>query len=612
MKHTDYFLRLVMIILSLTQSLAYAQPLSTPAPPSPAQIDVGVLAVRGHLYATQHWQPTIDWLNQHIPEVRFVLHPLNLEAMTTAVENQSIDFMITNPGQAVRLARQYPLAWIATLTSSASEQSSAGIGSALMVRADSPYQQLNDVRGLPIAAVSEHAFGGYLALRYQVIKQGIDPNDFFSDVHFLGFPIDANLYQLRDRNVEAAVVPVCLVEQMASEGLLDKQQLRVLNPMQRPSAACAVSTPLYPNWSFAKTERGDAQIAKKISRALLAMPDGHPAAIAAQASGWTTPVSLLSIDKLYQAMDLHPLQQPWWQQALRWLRLHQEWAWALFLFIIVLNLYHFWLEYRFSKSKQALEKTLLRLKEKSEMLEHSQRIAIVGELGSSLAHELNQPLAAIRNYSEGGLLRLAKKRPHEDIVPVLEKIQSQVERADAIVCRLRRLIKKRSVAITACDVEQLINDTIELLRYRLQKQAITILHRSQGDIQPVNVDTVGLQQVLVNLINNSIDACVTYAEHHTEPYQGAITIFSEYQAQTLLIKVVDNGTGLIQGHPTEAFVSTKQNGLGLGLAICRDVIEMHQGNLVIQSITPHGCVVELNLPYSANNITLTSIGDVHE
>ncbi|MDA1378891.1 hypothetical protein PCI56_02200 [Plesiomonas shigelloides subsp. oncorhynchi] len=89
---------------------------------------------------------------------------------------------------------------------------------------------------------------------------------------------------------------------------------------------------------------------------MLAMPTNHPAAVAAKASGWTSPVSLLSIDKLYRAMNLHPLQQPWWQDALRWLRIHQEWAWTLFLFVIILILYHFWLEYRFSKSKQALEK----------------------------------------------------------------------------------------------------------------------------------------------------------------------------------------------------------------------------------------------------------------
>ncbi|WP_199483759.1 sensor histidine kinase [Vibrio owensii] len=604
LKKSLNFIRLWIVFISLMlgclmASFAHAAPTQTldSSAFSKPQVDVGVLAIRGHLYAEQRWQPTIYWLNQQIPEVRFVLHPLDLDGMTKAVENQSMDFILTNPGQAVRLGRQYALSWIATLTSQAPENSNYGIGSALVVRSGSPYSTLNDVSGLPIAAVSEKAFGGYLTLRYQVIEKGLDPNDFFSDVRFLGFPIDANLYQLRDHNVEAAVVPACLVEQMEGEGLLEEGQLRVLSPLKLPQTECAVSTPLYPNWSFAKTERGSSQLAKKVSRALLAMPADNPAAIAAKASGWTSPVSLLSIDKLYQAMDLHPLQQPWWKEALRWLRFHQEWAWALFLFVIVLNIYHFWLEYRFSKSKQALEKTLLRLKEKSEMLEHSQRVAIVGELGSSLAHEINQPLAAIRNYSEGGLLRLAKKRPHEDIVPVLEKIQTQVERADAIVCRLRTLIKKRSVDMAACDVEQLISDTVELLNFRLQKQGIEVVRSTEGQPQWVEADAVGLQQVLVNVMNNSIDACVMYAENHPNSYQGKIALHTDYQAQSMSIRVLDNGTGLEHENPTAAFVSTKQEGLGLGLAICRDVMEMHGGEFVIQSTQPHGCLVVLTLPY---------------
>ncbi|MFA0415289.1 PhnD/SsuA/transferrin family substrate-binding protein [Vibrio renipiscarius] len=596
------FVRLWIAFVSLISGIAYAQTqkntLDSHTELKP-KIDVGVLATRGHLYAYQRWQPTIDWLNQHIPDAHFVLHPLNLDGMTQAVEQQSMDFVLTNPGQAVRLGRQYALSWIATLTSSAPEHSNYGIGSALVVRADSPYLTLDDVAGLPIAAVSEHAFGGYLTLRYQVIEQGIDPNHFFSDVRYLGFPIDASLYQLRDKNIAAAVVPACLKEQMESEGLIAKGELRILNPLDLKNTECLVSTPLYPNWSFAKTERGSSQLAKQISRALLAMPENAPAAMAAKASGWTSPVSLLSIDKLYQAMDLHPLQQPWWKDALRWLRVHQEWAWALFLLVIFLNAYHFWLEYRFSKSKQDLEATLLRLKEKSEMLEHSQRVAIVGELGSSLAHEINQPLAAIRNYSEGGLLRLAKKRPHEDIVPVLEKIQTQVERADAIVRRLRTLIKKRSVTVTTFDLEPLISDTLELMNFRLNKHAIVIVRSLEGKKQPIDADAVGLQQALVNVVNNAIDACMSQEKHHPAHYQGKIALHLDYQAHQVSIRLIDNGTGLTQDNPADAFVSSKQEGLGLGLPICRDVVEMHGGEFMIQSIEPHGCIVELSFPYRA-------------
>ncbi|ANP65163.1 PhnD/SsuA/transferrin family substrate-binding protein [Vibrio alginolyticus] len=567
-------------------------------PQAKQKVEVGVLAIRGHLYAEQRWQPTIDWLNQQISDVHFVLHPLNLDEMGEAVKFQTMDFILTNPGQAVRLGRQYALSWMATLTSRAPQNSNYGIGSALVVRANSSYQTVQDVSGRRVAAVSEKAFGGYLTMRYQIVKMGLNPNDFFSDVRYLGFPIDANLYQLRDGNVEAAVVPACLLEQMLSEGLLQPGNYRVLNQQPNERSLCAVSTPLYPNWSFAKTERGSAQIAKQIAQVLLAMPPEHPAVIAAGASGWTSPVSLLSIDKLYQALDLHPLQQPWWQEALRWLRSHQEWAWALFMFVIVLNAYHFWLEYRFSKSKQALEQTSLRLKEKSEQLEHSQRVAIVGEIGTSLAHELNQPLAAIRNYSEGGLLRLAKKRPHEDIVPVLEKIQGQVERADAIIQRLRTLIRKRSVDKAPCDPQVLIDDTIELLHFRMKKQNISIVTSIEGNVRPVLVDAVGVQQVLVNVISNAIDACTLFQEkYHSSGYQGKIALHSDYQVNQLSIRVLDNGTGLQQENPTQAFVSSKEEGLGLGLAICRDVMEMHGGEFVISSTAPHGCLVELVFPY---------------
>ncbi|MCV5856446.1 hypothetical protein OFN53_38100, partial [Escherichia coli] len=84
-----------------------------------------------------------------------------------------------------------------------------------------------------------------------------------------------------------------------------------------------------------------------------------------------------------------------------------------------------------------------------------------------------------------------KKRPHEDIVPVLEKIQGQVERADAIIQRLRTLIRKRSVDKTSCDLQVLIDDTIELLHFRMQKQNISIVASTEGNIRPLLVDAVG-------------------------------------------------------------------------------------------------------------------------
>ncbi|WP_333912173.1 sensor histidine kinase [Vibrio coralliirubri] len=607
--------------LSLTAGMCLAaqteqETTTTSTVKSEQVIEVGVLAIRGKLSAQQRWQPTMDWLSDRIPGKHFVLKPFNLEEMADAVKGVEVDFVITNPGQAVRLGRQYDLSWMATMTSHNFEDRSISntrsIGSALVVRRMSPYISLEQLSGKPIAAVSENAFGGYLTMRYQVMQQGLNPNHFFSNTQFLGFPIDASLYQLREGHIEAAVVPSCLVENMISEGLLVAGQYRIIENQAPEGFRCQVSTPLYPNWSFAKTERASSALAKQMSQVLFAMPKSSAPAIAANASGWTSPTSLLSIDKLYQQLDMHPLQQPWWKEALIWLKYNQQWAWAFFILVVLLNAYHFWLEYKFSRSKKQLEATLHKLKSKSEQLEHSQRIAVVGELGSSLAHEINQPLAAIRNYSEGGLLRISKNKPLTDIEPVFEKIQSQVDRADAIIQRLRNMIKKRSSEKSQTDIEQLLTDTIELLQFRLHKHKITIERYAVGKPIKLNVDSVGLQQVIVNLINNATDAC--NAQQHREQSAASdidnknsepatIKVITEYQPDKIMLSIIDNGTGLdfTEQEVTQAFVSSKENGLGLGLAICQDVIEDHSGQMTITSLTPHGCHVAVTLPFSLSN-----------
>ena len=101
----------LVVFASLAQGAvseqAYLQEQNAVQPEAKQKVEVGVLAIRGHLYAEQRWQPTIDWLNKQISDVHFVLHPLNLDEMGEAVKFQKIDFILTNPGQAVRLGRQY-------------------------------------------------------------------------------------------------------------------------------------------------------------------------------------------------------------------------------------------------------------------------------------------------------------------------------------------------------------------------------------------------------------------------------------------------------------------------------------------------------------------------
>ncbi|MCU8069309.1 MULTISPECIES: sensor histidine kinase [Shewanella] len=583
--------------------------------PSYQVVDVGVLAIRGYKATINRWQPLMGWLETQIPNSYFRLHPLTLDELAKGVETQGLDFVITNPGQSVLLARQYSLTWLATLRSPLNNGAAMQVGSALVVRADSPYQTLADLKGRRLGIVSKNAFGGYLTLVYEAQLKGIDLPRFVGEIIPLGFPLDNLLYQLdnkktsteRHQPLDAAVVPVCQLEQMQTEGLINIAHYRVLDNQAPVGFNCQVSTHLYPNWSMAKTNRASQSLAKSVTQALLALPEDHLAAKSADSAGWTTAVSQLAIDQLLKDLDMHPLQAPWWQRAWQWIKLHQQWAWLVLGILVLLNVYHFWLEYRFSRRGRELINTQRQLNENRALLEHAQRIAIAGELGASLSHELNQPLAAIGHYCHGAEVRLQRGTSPEELQSVLTLIQQEVTRADSIISRLRNLLKKRPVSKQPLYLHELVNDTVPLLAYEFEQHQINLAVNVNGEPYLQSLDEVGMQQLLLNLLKNAFDACVQRLELESsgteqsitqKPYTPTIDIDLRYQECTLLLTVTDNGTGLTEETSLlmQAFYSTKSEGLGLGLVICRDIAESHGGTFSLESAMGGGCQAQVAIP----------------
>lgn len=632
-----------------------------------AVVDVGVLAIRGYKATITRWQPLMRWLETQIPNSYFRLHPLSLDELAKGVETQELDFVITNPGQSVLLARQYSLSWLATLRSPLNHGAAMQVGSALVVRADSAYHTLSDLKGRRLGIVSTSAFGGYLTLVYEAQLKGIDLPRFVGDIVPLGFPLDNLLYQLGGRrftahaspnidpNVEqattdispsisanpdstldsdldlnthhqvsqaaaldAVVVPVCQLEQMQREGLIDIADYRVLDNQAPAGFHCQVSTRLYPNWSMAKTNRASQSLAKSVTQALLALPEDHLAAKAADSAGWTTAVSQLAIDQLLKDLDMHPLQTPWWHNAWLWVKSHQQWAWFVLGILVLLNVYHFWLEYRFSRRGRELLNTQRQLSENRMLLEHAQRIAIVGELGASLSHELNQPLAAIGHYCHGAEVRLQRGSTPEELQSVLTLIQQEVTRADSIISRLRNLMKKRPISKVPCFLHELIQDTTPLLAYEFERHQINIGIHITGTPYLQPLDEVGMQQLLLNLLKNAADACVQQRElmqseaqgtgqdsaTHQQRYTPTIDIELDYQQSQILLTITDNGIGLSSeaSQLMQAFYSTKLEGLGLGLVICRDIVDSHSGHFKLDSAVNGGFQVQVSLPRKADGV----------
>ncbi len=563
----------------------------------PQQFYVGVLANWGHQQAIERWTPMMEYLNKHVPSAQFHVYPGDFEALNLAMELGQIQFIITNPGQYLYLSNQYPLSWLATMRSKRHHGTTSAIGSAIIVKADSDYRTLYDLKGKVVAASDPHALGGYQATVGLMHRLGMDPVNYFGQVKFLGFPLDPLLYQVRDGNVDAAITPLCTLEDMVDRGVLNRAEFRVLNPSRPEDIECQCSTNLYPNWSFAAIESVSSELSKEISQALMDLPVDDPAAVTAQLMGWTSPISQLAVIQLFNELDVESPDSSRWEIVKNWLDDNRHWGILSIFIFLVATVYHLWIEYRFHQKSESLIATERQLKQQAIALERLQSASIIGEIGAGLAHEINQPIAAITSYSEGGIMRLqGKKEADVDAcIKLLEKIHNQSTRAGEVVHRIRGLLKRREAVMLDVNILTLVEESLALLRLELARRDIQVSTQIKGEPFFITADRVGLLQVLINLIKNSLDAIADSPNASTGKIQIELD-FKEYQVN-ILIK--DNGPGLALGAETlmATFYTTKEDGLGLGLAICNEVMNEHEGRFTLSNRSDNetGCVASLSL-----------------
>jgi len=551
------------------------------------ELKVGVLAFRGDEKAMHRWQETFDYLAKAIPGSRFRILPMSLSELDNAVVQQSIDFVITNPGQYVHIGSKYGMSWLATLKSRRHDEHREVIGSALVVKASSPYKELHDLKAKRLGAVDSLAFGGFQIYWGEMAKQGADPARYFSKIDFSHYPIDALIYWVRDTTVDGAIVPACLLEKMDEEGLIHISDYRVLELKQHDNFKCLHSSQLYPNWSFAKLRATPPLLAEKVAKALLSMSADSEAAKASASLGWTAPVSTYEIHQLYQLLNIHPWQEAWWQQAWRWVLVNWQWG-AFFIVVIILGfVHHLWVQVLVKRRTHELH-------QQQQQLEHAQRVAILGELSSGLAHELNQPLAAINSYAEGGMIRLVKNQTENELLSLLEKISIEARRSGKIIQRIRGFAKRQQPEKQPTDIAQLINESLQLLQIELKKSDTNLELALEQEKIIINIDPVEIQQVLINLIRNSIEVMSGTAGFHQIIVEVRLSRNNE-----VIFRIIDNGPGIsksISAQNFMPFITTKKNGLGLGLSICKRIIEAHHGKIWLEDNPEGGCIVNFSLP----------------
>ena len=224
------------------------------------------------------------------------------------------------------------------------------------------------------------------------------------------------------------------------------------------------------------------------------------------------------------------------------------------------------------------------------------RLSTLGEMASGIAHELNQPLTAILSYGEACQRRMQADSPDLSLITqYLEQIVSQGQRAGLIIRRMRAMAKGQQAQFVSANLNETIEAAVGMIRWELSQNEIAVRVDIAESLPPVYGDPIQIEQVLLNLIRNSVDSM-----GGVPPEQRSLTVRATLlDDDRLCVEVCDSGIGLPpadQGSVFDPFFTTKPDGLGIGLSISRSIVEAHRGTLEARNNPDHGATFSLTLP----------------
>jgi C4-dicarboxylate-specific signal transduction histidine kinase len=223
-------------------------------------------------------------------------------------------------------------------------------------------------------------------------------------------------------------------------------------------------------------------------------------------------------------------------------------------------------------------------------------LTAMGEMTASIAHEINQPLAAVVNNASAGLRWLGHQPPNvERTRAILMRIINDGGRASEVIASIRAMLTKGGQARARLDINDLIREVMTLVRSELQGRGVSIRTELSDSLPHLSGNRVQLRQVILNLIMNAVEAMASIKDR-----ARVLHVCSQFTDQRdVVVMVEDTGTGIEEDDRNrvfEAFFTTKPEGMGIGLSICRSIVEAHGGRITALRANPHGSVFQVVLP----------------
>ena len=636
---------------------------------------LGVLAPQGETVAQERWQPWLNQLNEQLQEDTVVLVPLALENWQQEIEAQQFALVLGPQVQLIKMNTTH-WRWLATLqadtaptkltapadingknfnekifkTKTADKQFSATVNlanefnklsqgsslnepsameevaSALWVKADSGIYQLKDLQQRKIAAVDAEAFGGYLLVAHLLQKNSVPSNRY--QTQFVGYPIERTLNTLANGSVDAAIAPLCLMEEMARQGKVSEKQYRLIHPVATASS-CQSSTPIYPNWTLAATEQAPNALVRQINQNLFGTSQSEQALLGI-GQRWLPAESSSDAERILYDMNRHPAQKQLGAHMVEWVKAHRLWMAVIVLIILISTVNYAWMSWLAWRRQQKITLQNRLIRDYDQQLRQSERFAVIGEMSGSIAHEINQPLATIQNYAQGLLIRSQNSQSSQEWTGLdknsvnsltaveksltdkqaidkqvaakqatetaLQQIVNETERVAAIINNIRRWAGRSQPDEVRVDIATTYEQCILLLGEKASAMSFWLT----SDYPSLQLPDLVLDQLLMNSMVNA-------------EQQGATQIILRCQAEDyngksyLVLHMTDDAGGFDEAQLLDhtqlasnkqlvesksqprlpnhyATKTTKANGLGLGLMICERLCKSLGGMMQLSNI----------------------------
>ena len=354
------------------------------------------------------------------------------DSFLKAAEKESFDMSIASSGlTSLMIERTGGLPLAAVVSDEAPDPNYAN-GAAIIVRADRPeLRTLEDLRGRSVAIMSRTAFAGWQIPASEMVRKGLDPEAFFSEIRVSGYPMTRIVQEVKSGEVDVGFVATCLLERMARGGQIDQKDFRVIGEHADRLVACRHSTELYPNWFFSIKPSVPTSVARTLTATLLdvpAAPDG---------TQWTISNDNRRLFEVFRVLQV-PYGNP--DDFGRFVRRILPWVVGAGGVLLILLLNTLLLARLASHRARALEKAMdeklraeLAAQQNAVQIESLTRASAVGLLSSMVAHELKQPLTVIGNYAGSLRRRLSRGEvPHETLLASITEIEDSGTRAAAV------------------------------------------------------------------------------------------------------------------------------------------------------------------------------------